>query len=273
MVLAERYRVSRQIGRGSFGTVVLVEDLKVHEELILKFLHPHCATDEATIARFIHELRYARRVTHENVIRIHDFLTLDQAFAISMEYFPSHSLSDFLARQPLTLPRGLWILWQVCCGMHAAHRAKIIHRDLKPPNILVNKAGLVKIVDFGLSALASDAATRLTMTGTVVGTPLYMAPELLQERQPDVRMDIYSLGVIMYEMFTGTPPYSGANFMAVLFKHAAGKATPPREINPNIPPALEAIILQTMAVEPDKRFQSMEALRQQLAPLLKQYVR
>ncbi len=273
-VLGERYRILRHIGQGGFGTVVLVEDLMVQEEVILKFLHPHMANDARMIARFVHELRYARRVTHENVIRIHEFLKIDGLYAISMEYFPSHNLSDALAQQaPLPLPYGLRIVWHVCRGMHAAHQANVLHRDLKPPNILLDDKRLVKIVDFGLAALTNDAATRLTRTGALMGTPLYMAPELLQNRTLDARLDIYSLGVIMYEIFTGAPPYEGDNPMAILFQHVAGKATPPREVNPEIPPGLEAIIQQAMAVEPAQRFQTMEALAKQLAPLLKQYGR
>jgi serine/threonine protein kinase len=262
LVLGERYRVLRHIGQGGFGTVVLVEDLMVHEQLILKFLFPHLAADARMMARFIQELRYARRISHENIIRIHDFLKLDQAYAISMEYFPSHSLSDELQHQaPLALPRGLEIAFHVCSGMHAAHQAQIIHRDLKPANILINEAGLVKIVDFGLAAVSNDTASRLTRAGALLGTPLYMAPEQVQNQTIDARVDIYSLGIIMYEIFTGTPPYTGENPMAVLFQHVAGKATPPHDLNPAIPKPLEAVILQTM-----------DALGKQLMPLLKQYV-
>lgn len=274
LILSERYKVVRHIGQGGFGTVMLVDDLMVREQLILKFLHPHMASDERMIARFVHELRYARRVTHENVIRIHDFLKIERAYAISMEYFPSQSLSDELAPQrPLSLARGLWIVWYVCRGMHAAHQAQILHRDLKPPNILINDKGLVKIVDFGLAAADNDAATRLTKTGALMGTPLYMAPELLQNHQLDARMDIYSLGVIMYEVFTGVPPYQGENPMAILFKHVAGKAEPPRTLNAEIPPALETVILKAMAADPAQRYQSMDALAKDLAPLMRQYRR
>ena len=210
MVLAERYRVIRRIGQGGFGTVILVEDTMVHEQLILKFLHPQMAGDARMIKRFIHELRYARRVTHENVIRIHDFLRVDKAYAISMEYFPSHSLSAEIPKKgPINTQRGLRIIWYISRGMHAAHQAKIIHRDLKPPNMLINDAGVVKIVDFGLAAAATDTATRLTRTGALLGTPLYMAPEQVQSRKIDARADIYSLGIVMYEMFTGRPPYLG----------------------------------------------------------------
>jgi len=156
--------------------------------------------------------------------------------------------------------------------MCAAHQAQIIHRDLKPPNILINDAGLVKIVDFGLAAVANDPTSRLTKTGALLGTPLYMAPEQVQNHTIDARVDIYSLGIIMYEIFTGTPPYTSENPMAVLFQHVAGKAIPPHDLNPAIPEPLEAIIFQTMAAEPNKRFQTMDELGQQLAPLLKQYV-
>ena len=232
MMLAERYRVVRQIGQGGFGTVVLVEDTMVREQLILKFLNPQMAADARMIKRFIHELRYARRVTHENVIRIHDFLRIEKAYAISMEYFPSHSLSAEMPRNtPMDPQRALRILWYICRGMHAAHQVKIIHRDLKPPNVLISDAGVVKIVDFGLAAAVSDTATRLTRTGALLGTPLYMAPEQVQNRKIDVRTDIYSLGIMMYEMFTGRPPYCGNNPMAILYQHLEGKATPPRELN------------------------------------------
>jgi serine/threonine-protein kinase len=273
-VLAERYRVIRQIGQGGFGTVVLVEDTMVGEQLILKFLNPQMAADTRMIKRFIRELRYARRVTHENVIRIHDFLHIEKAYAISMEYFPSHSLSaEMCEHTPMDLQRALRILWYICRGMHAAHQVKIIHRDLKPPNVLISDAGVVKIVDFGLAAAVSDTATRLTRTGALLGTPLYMAPEQVQNRPIDVRTDIYSLGIMMYEMLTGRPPYCGTNPMAILYQHLEGKVTPPRELNAALAPELEAIVLKAMAVDPAQRFQSMEALYKHLVPLLKQSTR
>lgn len=274
MLLAERYRVIRRVGQGGFGMVMLVEDMMVREQLILKFLNPQMAADERMIQRFIHELRYARRVTHENVIRIHDFLCLDKAYAISMEYFASHDLSvELHGDTPMHPQRGLRILWHICRGMNAAHQVKIVHRDLKPPNVLINDAGIVKIVDFGLAAAASDTATRLTRTGALLGTPLYMAPEQVQNRQIDARTDIYSLGVMMYEMFTGRPPYQGDNAMAILYQHLEGKATPPCELNPTLTPQLQAVIQKAMAVDPAQRFQSMEELGKYLIPLLRQSAR
>lgn len=170
----------------------------------------------------------------------------------------------------MPLQRGLRILWHICRGMHAAHQVKIIHRDLKPPNVLIGETGVVKIVDFGLAAAVSDTVSRLTRTGALLGTPLYMAPEQVQNCQIDARTDIYSLGVMMYEIFTGRPPYSGANPMAILYQHLEGKAVPPREVCAEISPELEGIIQKAMAVEPAQRFQSMDTLGKSLIPLLKQ---
>ena len=270
VVLVDRYRVIRRVGQGSFSVVFLVDDTMVHEDVILKILNPQIALDGQMIKRFIHELRYARKVTHENVIRIFDFIALGRSHAISMEYFDGHSLAEELKdRTPLNTKRGIKIVWDICRGVGAAHQVNVVHRDLKPPNILINDAGLVKIVDFGVAAVTSDMGTRLTRVGTLLGTPTYMAPEQVRSRTIDSRTDIYSIGVIMYEIFTGRPPYIGED-MAVLFQHVEGKPTPPREINPDLAPALEAIILKAMAVDPEQRFQNIEALRKSLVEFSRQ---
>jgi serine/threonine-protein kinase len=270
VVLGERYRVIRRVGQGGFSTVFLVEDTIVHEEVILKILNSQVALDSNMIKRFIHELRYARKVTHENVIRIYDFTPLGQSYAISMEYFPGHGLDKELQDgKPVNSKRGLKIIWDVCRGVSAAHQVDVVHRDLKPPNILINDQGMVKIVDFGVAAVTSDMSTRLTRVGTLIGTPTYMAPEQVRSRGIDARTDIYSLGVIMYELFTGRPPYVGDD-MAVLFQHVEGNPVPPRQTNPELPPALEEIILKAMAVDPERRFQSVDELRRNLMGFIRQ---
>src|SRR5712691_6923186 len=271
-MLVERYRVIRRVGKGGFGAVILVEDTEVGEEIILKFLNREVALDDNMIERFKHELRYARRITQENVIRIHELLTLKKSYAISMEYFSSHSLSDELKQGPLSLKRGIKIVWDICKGIHAAHQVGVVHRDLKPPNILINDSGLVKVVDFGLAAV-SDADARLTKTGILLGTPTYMAPEQVRARTIDARTDIYSLGVIMYEIFTGRPPYVADDPMAILFQHVEGNPIPPRQLKPDIPAAVEAIILKAMWIDPAKRFQSMDDLRRSIFALSKQEMR
>jgi serine/threonine-protein kinase len=166
--------------------------------------------------------------------------------------------------------RGLKIIQDICSGMSVAHHTNIVHRDLKPQNILINDDRLVKIVDFGLAAAMSHTDTRLTASGILMGTPMYMAPEQVQGNDVDARTDIYSLGVIMYEMFTGRPPYSGKDPMTILYQHVQGKATAPRELNTAMPLQLEQIIRTAMAVEPAQRFQNIDALRQQIEAVIRQ---
>jgi serine/threonine-protein kinase len=267
-VIAERYRVIRSVGKGAFGIVVLVEDMVVHEEIILKFLNPYLAANDGVIQRFIHELRYARKITHENVIRIYDFLTLGKSYAISMEYFPSHALAvEMLTLGAQAQPRKFDILRDICKGMSVAHQANIVHRDLKPQNILINDDGLVKIVDFGLAAAITHPDSRLTGSGALMGTPTYMAPEQIRGGQIDPRTDIYSLGVIMYEMFTGKPPYVGQDPMSILYQHIEGKARPPREVNCHISADLEALIRRAMALDPAQRYPTVEELRADIETL------
>ena len=268
-VLAGRYHIIRKIGEGAFGVVWLVEDVMVGDQFILKFLNPQVAADQNMIERFMHELRYARKITHENVIRIYDLVTVEKSYAISMEYFESHSLADELRdnkKQKTTcdIRRGMGLVASICRGMAQAQAAGVVHRDLKPANILINDDDLVKIVDFGLAAAARKADSRLTKSGILVGTPTYMAPEQVRGRTIDSRTDIYTLGVILYEMFVGQAPYIGDESMAILFQHVEGKATPPREVNPDLPEALETVILKAMTVDPEQRYQTFDELREEL---------
>jgi len=270
-VFAERYRVIRHVGKGAFGVVVLVEDTVVKDEFILKFLNPHFASDCDMIKRFTQELRYARKVTHENIIRIYDLVSHKDSYAISMEYFRSHSLADELkGNQKLSLQRALVILDEICNGMSAAEQVNVVHRDLKPSNILINGEDTVKIVDFGLAAAASCLDSRLTKTGILLGTPTYMAPEQIKGKTIDSKTDIYSLGVIMYEMLTGVAHYKGEGTLAVMYQHVEGNAKSPRELNPDIPVELEAIILKAMTIEPDQRYSNFSTLRAQLQAVAKE---
>ena len=264
-ILQGRYKMIRPVGKGAFGAALLVQDTAVRENIVLKFLHPHLASTEQSVKRFVRELRYARRITHENVIRIYDFLTFGQSYAISMEYFESHSLAAYLHNGVRITPRtAVKVIQAICSGMYAAHQVHVIHRDLKPGNILVNRDGLLKVVDFGLASAAIEGDSRVTKTGAMVGTPAYMSPEQIRGEELNVRTDIYGLGVIMYEIFTGRLPYMGKDTVSVIYQHVQGQAIPPREINPAISPAIEAIIVKAMAVDPSNRFESMLELREAL---------
>jgi serine/threonine-protein kinase len=264
-IIEGRYKYIDRIGRGAFGTVLLMEDTVVDERLILKFLNPNVSNDEEVMKRFVHELRYSRKITHKNVIRIYDFLYMQGNYAISMEYFPSHTLgSEVVNEKPLELKRAMQFGIDMCTGMTVAHQVGIVHRDLKPANVLINQEGLLKIVDFGVAAAHREGDTQLTKTGYVIGSPKYMAPEQILGKKVDERADIYALGVIIYEMITGVPPYSRGDHMSVMYQHVQGKARVAREINPNLPPALSELVGKAMSVDKSKRQQSMEELRADL---------
>ncbi len=264
-VIDGRYKYIEKIGKGAFGTVLLMEDEVVDERLILKFLNPNVSSDEEMMKRFVHELRYSRKITHRNVIRIYDFLNLQGSYAISMEYFPSHTLSGEIPNnKPMDVKKALKFSRDIATGMAVAHQAGVIHRDLKPANILVNDDGLLKIVDFGVAAAASSGDTQLTKTGYVIGSPKYMAPEQILGKKVDETADVYSVGVIMYEMVTGVPPYSRGDHMSVMYQHVQGKAKLCQEINPDIPDDYAEVIAKAMSVDKSKRYQSMDELTEAL---------
>jgi serine/threonine-protein kinase len=264
-----RYKYIDKIGKGAFGTVLLMEDTVVDERLILKFLNPNVAEDEEVMKRFVHELRYSRKITHQNVIRIYDFLFIQGNYAISMEYFPSHTLgAEIVNEKPMPLKRAIQFGIDMCTGMQVAHQVGIVHRDLKPANVLINDDGLLKIVDFGVAAAHREGDTQLTKTGYVIGSPKYMAPEQILGKKVDERADVYAIGVMLYEMLTGVPPYARGDHMSVMYQHVQGRAKPPCEINPQLAPDLGALIMRAMAVDKTKRYQNMEELRTALQRFL-----
>jgi HEAT repeat protein/tRNA A-37 threonylcarbamoyl transferase component Bud32 len=268
-LLEGRYKFIERIGKGAFGTVLLFEDTVVEERLILKFLNPSVAQDEEIMQRFVHELRYSRKITHPNVIRIYDFLQIRGHYAISMEYFPSHTISgEIQGGKPLPVKRAVKFGTDIATGMAVAHLQGIVHRDLKPANVLINDEGVLKIVDFGVAAAQREGDTQLTKTGFVIGSPKYMAPEQILGKKVDVRADIYSLGVILYEMLTGAPPYHRGDHMSVMYQHVQGRARPPHEVNPDVPQELSDIVVKAMAVDKKTRFGSMDEFRLALQPFL-----
>ncbi len=253
----DRYRINKEIGRGAMGRVMLAEDEMVGEQLILKFMHPELTADGASRERFLREVKYSRKVSHANVIRIHDLLFKDNLCAISMEYFLSRGIDEILKeKKSFDAKEGLDILFQVAEGMAAAHKQEVIHRDLKPSNILMDDSGLVKVVDFGIATASSYSDATLTKTGSIIGTPAYLSPERAKGQEADYRCDIYALGIIAYCMFVGHLPYKGEP-IAILFQHLEGNAIPAHEAKPSIPAKLSLLIQKMMAVEAENRVQTM----------------
>lgn len=258
--IGDRYEYVRRVGKGAFSTVLLVKDLMVRERIILKVLHEKMTTEEAMVKRFIREIRYARKINHAHVIRIYDFVSVGNLFAISMEYFPSVTLSHLLQpKKALAFQRAIDIGVAVASGISAAHEQNVIHRDLKPGNVLIDKGGVVKVVDFGIARTQSAAETQLTKTGILIGTPRYMAPEQVTgTKRLDGRSDIYSLGVLLYEMLTGQTAFKGDDNVQVLYKHVHGDILPLHETNADVPMALSKIVMKMMSVNPKHRYQTMD---------------
>ncbi len=255
----DRYRIDREIGRGAMGRVMLATDEMVDEQLILKFMHPELTADMDSRERFLREVKYSRKISHPNVIRVHDMLFRNNLSAISMEFFESRGLDELLReRKHFDAREGLDILLQAASGMAAAHHQQVIHRDLKPSNILMDKSGLVKIVDFGIASASTEQAEgTLTKTGSIIGTPAYISPERARGHEADHRSDIYALGIIAYGIFAGRLPYTGEP-MALLYQHIEGKAKPVHEVRREVGPRVSLLVQKMMAVDVDDRLQTMD---------------
>jgi len=266
--LSKRYEILAEAGHGSMGNVYKARDRETGETLALKLLKPEIASDQAMTERFKNELLFARKITHKNVCRVYDFNRIEGIAYTSMEFVEGESLRSVLNRfGGLPTRKGTDLILQICSGLKEAHAQGIVHRDLKPENVMIDGQGNVKIMDFGI-ARSMEAGTRLT--GSMVGTPAYMAPEQVAGKPVDYRTDIYSLGLIMYEVFTGTPAFQADNAVAVALKQMREAPRAPHEVEPNVPPSIERAILKCLQKEPPSRFQSIgeleNALRTPAAP-------
>lgn len=254
-ILAQRYEVIEELGSGAMGRIYKVLDNKIGEKMAMKILNPEITSDETTVLRFKNELRLARKITHKNVCRMFDIGDDQGMIFITMEYVSGEDLKRTLMRIGQLSPgKAIIIAKQICAGLTAAHRMGVIHRDLKPQNIMLDQDGNVRIMDFGIAR--STQAKGLTATGVIIGTPEYISPEQLEELELDQRADIYSLGVILYEMLTGVVPFEGKTPLSVVLKHKTQIPKNPLEINPQIPHNLKRIVLKCLVKDRDKRFQN-----------------
>jgi len=255
-VLQGRFRLVALIGAGGMGTVWKARDESLHEDVAVKILVSGGLTGRPDLLeRFRQEIRLSRRVTHRNVLRTHELLDLGSSWAILMEYVDGTSLDRVLAEGRLPFSAGVRIASQVADGLQAAHARGVVHRDLKPSNILVDALGTVKISDFGL-ARSAGVGEGLTIEGAVLGTPLYMSPEQAMGRTADERSDVYSAGVVFYEILCGRRPFDADNPVAVLRAHIELPPPPPRDLNPALLPSMAAFLLRALAKDPALRFAS-----------------
>ncbi len=263
-VIANRYEVQSILGTGGMGVVLKALDRQLDELVALKLLKGEVfQQDPIALDRFKQELKLARRITHRNVVRTFDYSELDNYYVISMEYVKGITLKQ-LIRQRGVLPVriGLQIGKQICSALEAAHEKGVVHRDMKPQNVLLESTGDVKIMDFGIARVGD--AKGMTSTGTIMGTPDYMSPEQAQGIAMDLRTDIYSTGVVLFEVFTGRLPFTADSALAVLNKHVREEPPRPTSINPALPPALEQVLLKALAKNPDQRYQQISLFYEDL---------
>jgi serine/threonine-protein kinase len=248
-MLGQRYRIAGRLGKGGMGEVYRADDLKLGQPVAMKFLPEELSADQAALTRLINEVKIARQVSHPNVCRVYDIGDMDGVHFISMEYVDGEDLGTLLRRiGRLPHDKAVQIARQMCAGMQAAHEKGVLHRDLKPANIMIDGRGSVRIMDFGLAGLAEE----LKQEGSRAGTPAYMAPEQLQGKGVTARSDIYSLGLVLYEMFTGKPAYRPQSMGELTALH--DKPLPAvRTIVPEIPDEVDAAIMRCVEREPAAR--------------------
>jgi serine/threonine protein kinase/tetratricopeptide (TPR) repeat protein len=267
-VFGERYEVIEELGEGGMGIVYKVFDRKIGEKVALKVLAPEIAGDEKTIERFRNELKLARTVSHRNVCRMYDLSEEEKTQFITMEYVPGENLKSLIKRiGQLSKTKAISIAKQVCEGLVEAHRLGVVHRDLKPQNIMVDSEGNARIMDFGIAR--SIRTKSVTETGMIIGTPEYMSPEQVDGVDVDHRSDIYSLGVILFEMLTGRVPFQGDTPLSVILKHRSEKPPDPRKFDDQIPADISRLILKCMEKDKNKRYPSAEAMLGDLSDIQK----
>ena len=252
--IGERYRLIQRIGSGGMADVWSAQDSMLGRVVALKFLHDRFAQDSQFVERFRREAQAAAGLQHPNVVGVYDRGEWEGRHWIAMEYVEGASLKDLIARG-LSVPEAVEIVRQILAGARFAHEKGIIHRDLKPHNVLVDGEGRARVTDFGI---ARAGASEITQTGSVLGTAQYLSPEQAQGLDVGVQSDIYSIGVILYETLTGRVPFEGESAVAIALKQVSEQPRPPAELNPQVSPALNGVVLKALAKDPAHRYQSAD---------------
>ncbi len=262
-----RYRIESISARGGMATIYLASDLRLRREVAIKVMHASLAEDPSFIARFEREARAAASLTHPNVVAVHDQGRdpVTGTVYLVMEYVSGHTVRDVLnARKALTPTQSLAVIEPVIAALTAAHAAGFVHRDIKPENIMISDDGRIKVTDFGLARAIDDGTSTATTRGVLIGTVAYLSPEHVERGEVDARSDLYSAGIVLFEMLTGKVPHAGDTPIAVAFQHVHGDVPAPSSVNPALTAVLDGIVLTATARDREARFQSAEDMQREV---------
>ncbi|MEX2587733.1 MAG: Stk1 family PASTA domain-containing Ser/Thr kinase [Actinomycetota bacterium] len=265
-----RYQIKRSIASGGMAEVFVARDALLDRLVALKLMHPEFTGNEAFVQRFRREAQAAASLNDPRIVCVYDWGAENGTYFIVMEYVEGETLSDTIRKSgPMPIADAVRIAADVCGALHVAHQNGIVHRDVKPANISIDLYGQTKVMDFGIARAASAGAQQVTQTGTVIGTASYFSPEQAQGLPVDPRSDVYSVGVVLYEMLTGRVPFQGDSPVAVAYKHVSEDPPLPRSITRDIPPELEAVVMKALSKNPENRYQSAHDMQQDLARILR----
>jgi serine/threonine protein kinase len=257
-----KYIVKRELGRGGMGAVYLAEQPGLGREVAIKELVPSAAADPTALKRFLQEAQVMARTSHPNLVQVHDLEQIGAANYIVLEFVRGKSLRDWLNRGEIPLPQVFAVMHGVLQALDYAHRHAIVHRDMKPENVLLSDEGSVKVADFGIARLTDESmppGSTATKTGTTVGTPQYMSPEQVASSKVDGRSDLYSAGIMFYELIVGQPPFIASEAdgpFTLMAKHVQAPPKPPSVLKPGLDMRLEEVILKALSKRPEERYQN-----------------
>src|SRR5256714_5471496 len=253
-----RYKILRKLGAGGMANVYLAEDQELGRRVAIKILNERHANDDQFVERFRREAKNAAGLSHQNIVSIYDRGEAEGTYYISMEYLDGRSLKEMItSRGPAPIPVAVDYARQILAALRVAHRQGLVHRDIKPHNVLVDGEGRVKVTDFGI---ARAGASQMTEAGSIVGTAQYLSPEQARGSGVDQRSDLYSLGIVLYELLTGTVPFSGDTPVEIAMKHLSQTPEPPSTRRPDLPRELDLVVTRALAKNPDDRYQSAEEM-------------